>query len=507
MKILVYSSYDPESIKAAFGKPQYSYHFVLLGFLPALQRLGTVVRVRAIEEVDPIFDACQAEKQDCVFLCFAPPHLVPVTLRCPTIPVFAWEFTTFPCAEWSEDPRSDWRRVFRHCGRAITLSRHSAALVRQAMGPDFPVFSIPTGSYDAFAPLFHLKAGARKPREIRFHGFLYDTDAEGCFRSIAAWPLPPKQAAPPPVVPAAELPPEPPLTPRARLSLSISYGLAWYRHVLRDLMPGWMRSVISTAGGMGYRFYRYLLPLPAALAPPPAVVEAPPGPVEQDGSVQLSEIVYTAVFAPEDGRKNWHDLVTAFLWAFKDEKRATLLLKMPRTSWSIMHEDFVDVMGRFAPFACRVVLIYGYMEDAEYAALVEAADYYVNASSCEGLCIPLTEFLSAGVPAIAPDHTGMADYITPRLAFILRASLEHNVWPFDPREMFSTMRYRLDWDSLELAFRESFDVALNRGGAYAGMAQSAHEAMREFCSMERVQNLLGEALNTPALIAEYEAAE
>ena len=151
------------------------------------------------------------------------------------------------------------------------------------------------------------------------------------------------------------------------------------------------------------------------------------------------------------------------------------------------------------------MLIYGFLEDEEYAALVAATDFYVNASHCEGLCIPLMEFLSAGTPAIAPDHTAMADYVTPRLAYVLRSSLEHNVWPFDPRDIFTTMRYRIEWDSLEAAYRASFASADSK--RYQEMANAAHEAMRDYCSAERVQRLLAEALHVPAPELKREAAE
>lgn len=476
----MHAAFDGDTVRGGLGEPEYSYHFILSGFLPALRQLGTVTRLRdPARQADSIYDSCRAKGEDCVFLCFAPPHLVPITLRCPTIPVFTWSFTTLPCEPWSDDPRSDWRVVFRHCGRAITLSRHTAALVKQAMGPDFPVHAIPTASYDAFAPLFQLKAGARKPREIRFRGALFDSAAEERFRATPAW-TPPSP------------PPPPPLSPRMRLGLSLGYALSWYRDVVRDLLPAPVKAAMSRSGGLAFRAYRRLLPVPApAAAPPPPAVPA---------CVQLSDIVYTAVLAPQDGRKNWHELLTAFIWAFRDEKRATLVLKMPLSAWNILHADFLDVMTRFAPFSCRVVMIYGYLEAAEYAALAGAADLYVNASTGEGLCMPLLEFLSAGVPAIAPDHTAMADYITPALGFPLRASLEHNIWPFDPREMFSTMRYRLHWDSLEAAFRASFDIALSHGGAYARMAQAAHEAMREYCGAAPVRDLLAEALGIAAAV-------
>src|SRR5262249_34843234 len=34
-------------------------------------------------------------------------------------------------------------------------------------------------------------------------------------------------------------------------------------------------------------------------------------------TLRLEGVVYTSVLAPTDGRKNWRDMVTAFVWAFR----------------------------------------------------------------------------------------------------------------------------------------------------------------------------------------------
>ena len=86
------------------------------------------------------------------------------------------------------------------------------------------------------------------------------------------------------------------------------------------------------------------------------------------------------------------------------------------------------------------------------------------------LCMPLMEFMSAGVPAIAPDHTAMADYITTDNAFIVRGTREHNVWPHDPEQMFRTMRYRIEWDSIVEAFEDA--AAMLNGPAERRVAMS-----------------------------------
>ena len=518
MKILVHSSYNARSIAGGLGKAEYSYYFVMAGFLPALRQLGTVVEINDPErEADAIFDACQRKNEPCVLLCFAPPYQVPITLRCPTIPVIAWEFTTIPCEAWGDDPRNDWRVVFAHCGRVITLSRHTARLVQDAMGPKFPVFAIPTATYDAFANPAATSPPVLAGREIRFQGFLFDSAADGRFADALIGPsaggafVVPTPGSPilennPSVLPERADPNPTPSIPRRRgvrerVSLTVQYLRAWYRDVVRDVLPGPLTRLVSLGGRSLYRAYRLALPLPVpGTSPPP-----PPSPeqVWPEHTVTLNGVVYASVLSPQDGRKNWHDLLSGFLWTFRENPGATLILKLPLTGGLNAYPAMRALLARFAPFQCRVVLLAGFLEDAEYKPFVQAATYYVNTSYGEGLCLPLMEFLSAGKPAIAPDHTAMADYITPSNAFVLCASLEHNVWPHDPRDIFTTMRYRLNWQSLASAFEASYLSAITNDKRYTAMSAAAQTTMRNFCSADVVREALADALEhsdpSPAL--------
>jgi glycosyltransferase involved in cell wall biosynthesis len=493
MKIIVHSTIDAVSITESLGKAQYSYYFVLNGFMPALRRLGTVVTVRVPEdEVDAIFDDCQSRGEGCIFLCFAPPQLVPVSLRCPTVPVIAWEFSSIPCVAWGSDPRSDWRVVFRHCGRVITLSNHTADLVREVMGESFPVFAIPTASYERFATEVAPAAADLATREISLRGFVFDSATQPRFSAAPVWP----PVVVPDIVPAVIVPPPvvapPPAAPpqragaRRRLTLTAYYLLCWYRDVLRDLLPGPLMRVVSGAGRLLYRGYRRAVPLP----PPPPVIHAEPPPALPLVAVTVQDVVYLSVLAPQDGRKNWPDMVSGFVWAFRDNPRATLILKMPIIGGVEAYQHMVGDLGRFAPFRCRVIYLIGFLEESEYAALVQAATYYVNTSSGEGLCLPLIEALCAGKPAVAPDHTALADYVTPDLAFVLRCSLEHNVWPHDPRDLFTTMRYRLNWASLVAAYDASFLTATAADGRYRQMSGAAAQSMAAYCSVAAVAQKL-----------------
>lgn len=501
MKIIVHSTYSAQNISTNMGKAEYSYYFVLAGYLPALHRLGDVVAVNEPEaEVDAIFDVCQAAGEACVFLCFTPPHLVPITLRCPTIPVFAWEFSTIPCEMWGDDPRCDWRVVFAHCKRAITLSTHTAALVRAAMGEDFPVFAIPTASFEDFAGI-----GAPLPvcaeRRLNLHGYLFDSATDARFSGNPPWPPKPAPHFGPPLPEPASAPAPARASLRQRLSKTIYYLRCWYRDVLHDILPRPLARLLSLAGRSAYRSYRLAAPAPAVVASPPpkpVPLPEPEPPLLPACEVALRGVVYVSVFSPVDGRKNWQDMLMGFVWAFRDNPDATLFLKVPVRGGLEAYPALHSILTQFAPFRCRVICFAGYLDDAQYHALVEAATYYVNASHAEGLCLPLMEFLSAGRPAVAPDHTAMADYIDPSMAFVLKATLEHNVWPFDPRDLFTTMRYRLNWESLVAAFGQSYEVATTGTSQYAAMGDAGRQAMRAFCALDVVQAKLTEALTLPA---------
>jgi glycosyltransferase involved in cell wall biosynthesis len=335
------------------------------------------------------------------------------------------------------------------------------------------------------------------------------------------------------------LPPAPVLPPmpdpvrrrslRQRLSLTVHYGLLWYREVVRDVLPSPVARLGSFGGRLVYRAWRLALPLPV-VPPEPEVIPAPvpepepdpvpdpvpdpepepewlpepdPEPIPEppappappklpEVQVALRDVVYTSVLSHREGRKNWPDMVRAFLWTHKDNPRATLLLKLPASAATeglpVMHH----LIAGFAPLRCRILLCCGFLDDNSYAALIRATTYYVNTSHAEGLCLPMMEFLAAGKPAIAPSHTAMADYIGPDISFVLRASLEHNVWPHDPRDLFTTMRYRLNWPSINEAFAASFAVAMD--ARYAAMGAAAVIAMRAFCAEPVVRGHLAAAL-------------
>jgi glycosyltransferase involved in cell wall biosynthesis len=490
MNFILYSDIGESTIDKSLGLPEYSYYFVLKAFRAALAELGTVTLVRRPEtEVDPLFEECRQRGEECVFLSFSPPSKTAIDLKCPTVSVFAWEYSNIPNEQWDEDPRSDWRNVFARHGRAITLSGYTARAVKDAMGQEFPVLAVP-------APLWEQFAGARErlgnpalggSNEIRLRGTVIDSrmlglSADGLIANAAqpaaVEPLP-ATAPPPAPAPAKNL--------RYRLGATKRHLLGWYRDVLRDLLPLWLARTLASGGRMGYAVIRPApQPQPDLPATPPPVVAAP----EPETAVKLDGVVYTSVFSPTDGRKNWFDMVTAFCWTFREVEDVTLVLKMNERDLSSYRTTLMTLLSQLAPFKCRVVTLHAFLDDDAYEQLIGATTYYVNTSLCEGLCLPLMEFMSCGKPSIAPSHTAMADYIDEQVAFVVKSGLEQNVWPHDPRDLFRTLRYRLDWSSICSAYRDSYQVARQAPETYAQMRAHTLQRMQSYASVDAVKRQL-----------------
>jgi glycosyltransferase involved in cell wall biosynthesis len=212
----------------------------------------------------------------------------------------------------------------------------------------------------------------------------------------------------------------------------------------------------------------------------------------------LDGVVYSSIFNPYDGRKNWMELLGSFCSALREVEDATLVLKFTHKKGAMMMGRALAHLYKHTPFKCRIVLIHGFLAQQDYEGLITASTYSVNAAHGEGQCLPLMESMSAGKPAVAPCHSGMADYLAEDNAFLVRSSKEPTSWPHDPRAAYRTCRQRIEIASLVAAFRESYRVAKTEPERYASMAGAANRAMEEHCGQARTAARLTEFLRLAA---------
>lgn len=466
MKFLLYAQVTQDTVDRQLGMADYSYFFLLRAFSGVLAELGEVIRLRDVAEAELIHARCVARDEPCVLISFAPPHKTPLGLACPTVPLFAWEYPDIPerieevC--WKNDPRNDWRRVFARTGRAIALSEHTVDAVRRSMGESYPIVAIP-------APIRSIawnEAMGRLPDPAHTAPLTVDASVADSWRMG--------------------------LDPAGLICLEEEDGTDFdpTDAALLPARPAVVKEPDETGASV-----------PAGMAEPDAV-DADSGvspplvcgwdlPPARPIRIRPRGLVYTSVLTPGVGRKNWEDLITAFCWTFRDNEDVTLILKLAGTDLQRQHYQLLMLLTKLSPIRCRVIAINGYLSDDDYAALVGATTYYVNTSLCEGLCLPLVEFLGEGVPAIAPDNTAMADYISDDLAFVV-ASYPGvpTVWPHGDSEVNRTSFHQLDWASLSQAFRRSYEVAQHDPARYREMSRRACEAMQAYCGSEAVKSRL-----------------
>lgn len=495
MKILIYSETTAATIKTNLGLPEYSYYFVLKEFLPALRELGEVVIVeRPEQEVDAIYAQCLAAGEPCVFLAFAPPHKTPITFRCPTIPVFAWEFDSIPNECWLNDPQQDWGYMLRQVGQAITHSAFTVATVHELLGARYPVISVPAPVWDHFADIrrsaqwdptavrsFQLTKGVvLDSRTIDLADYLYADPDKVHEETYGRFGLGPRVNEVNDALTRPDL--------RGLFRITLRYLIEWYRLVLRDALPCFLQRTLASVLGRVRR--RVPATAPVALTEQVAALSSSQAeaPVEIDPlapanhRVELEGVVFTTVFNPYDGRKNWHDLLTAFCVALRDKPDATLIFKLTHREYHSAVTSMLKWMAQLPAFRCRVLLIQGYLEDEDYKALVHATSFVVNASYGEGQCLPLMEFLSCGKPAIAPRHSGMSDYIDEHLAFVVDSWLDSSAWPHDPRLACRTRRNHVSWESLAQAYTDAYQVFKDDPARYRTMSEQAISRMQKHCS-------------------------
>ncbi|MGQ9427454.1 glycosyltransferase [Gilvimarinus sp. F26214L] len=486
MNFVVCSRFNRDTIAGAIGEPEYSYYFVLKEFLPLLRSIGTVHVVDTPEDADVLCVRLGEEGKVNVFLQFTAPHNVARDVRCPVIPVFAWEFDTIPTDTWNGDGYNNWRLALAKSRGAITHSHGTVTAVKQVLGEDYPVVAIPAPVWDRCADTRRLVLGLTTEQRLQggvldFFGVVCDSRDVDFGTVLKATFGDPTQSQ---FGEQVEEEPENQTMPRRSLRFRLGTAkmllIQIYHECFADLVPGFIERALAVLVNGLRPLYRKVLPK----APIHAETASEPSDTDRKNMVELTGVVYTSLFNPYDGRKNWETMLTAFCWAFRDTEDATLLIKVSTNNVVFFTDQVVDYLRRLPPFKCRVVVIKAFLENEHYQRMLEASSYYVNTSYGEGQCLPLMEFLASGVPALAPVNSAMKDYMSKDVGFVIDSRPELASWQHDERRLLRTFHHRVDWQSTVDAFTHSYELMKNDPQRYRAMSLAAAERMRQHCSIE-----------------------
>jgi glycosyltransferase involved in cell wall biosynthesis len=447
-------------IEAQIGNEAYSYYFVYRAFESLLARWGELVEITADDQgVRNLVQACRTRDVPALHLSFLPLQFIPGVSLAPTVGFPFWEFPDIPNEDFPSEARQNWVAIARELGLILTASRFTQEAFQRA-GVRTPVHVVPVPVRKDY---FEVPAWSAEQRVVL---------------ECPNFPLP--------LPPGFSWdPPQPPLLARG------------YKRFVRPWIPA-----------AGERFLRRISgasrtgpdgsPETSAAASGPVLSSAPAcGAPSQH--LDFHGIVYASVLNTYDCRKNWKDLVKAYLVGLADEPDALLILKLvasPRTRWARLQEVFEHYSELGIRHRCRLALISEYLTDEQMVELARGSTYYVNNSRAEGACLPLQDFLAAGRPAIAPAHSALADYFDGSLGYVVASHPEPMFWPHDPRRKYLTTWYPTDWKSLANQFRRSFRTARREPRCYESQAACARERIQSFASAEQVWPRLAGALDS-----------
>jgi glycosyltransferase involved in cell wall biosynthesis len=436
------------------GRPGYSYDIVAELFAPLLGRWGEVVRVgRALPEVEAAARDARHRGLEPVHVSFLPFQDAPLAPSVANVVVPAWEFPDVPDHAFDGNPQNDWVATSARCTLVIVGGPYTADAFRRA-GIRTPTHVVPVPTPADYFAVPAWDGGI--PALV------------GCDAYV--FPHPDAARA------AADSTPAP-----GRRSLRASLHAR-----MREAYRRYGRPLVAPAVHDALRA--------AAHALAPRLMD-PFGRAHRRPYLELSGVVYTSIFNPGDGRKNWEDLLGGFLTALGDRDDATLVLKLITTNPVALERVAWYYRTLDRRHRCRVVFLTGYLSAEQMLALARASTYYVTTTRAEGNCLPVMNYLAAGRPVLSPCHTAISDYFGPDLGFVLQTHPEPAVWPHDGRLRYKTTWGRLVWPSLLEQLKRSYQVARHERAAYDALAERGRQKMRGWAHPEAVWARLRAALD------------
>ena len=535
-----------KGIRNTLGSAAYSYFFVLEALAPVLEKFGTWKLIDHPESSLPFVAArAEAEGYQPVHLALHPPQDVYLTPALPNIIFPFWEFPHIPDRDFGHDTRQNWVRVSKRADLIITACNFTRDAFVSA-GVDCPIgvvpvpirpehFQIPDWDpeHSWTHTCRHLSWGGPPPKP---------REPEPAPEPVEAGPEPDPLPEPEPASvvvesPKVEAPASKPRIGLKRRGYNAARGVfrkvhPWLGAKTKDRIARTRHYVLMSAGRdprtlealpggppglsrLGYavardgyrRYFKRWLSREALEKITETKAQAlkivghepviAPDPLLPSEPVTLGGLTFTSIFNLGDRRKNHHDLLSAYLLAFKDREDVTLVIKLATNPVREHHE--VNIFRHMyhslhIHHKCRLVLITDFLTDSQMADLMRVTTFYVNTSRAEGACLPLQQSLAAGRPSIAPDHTAMADFMDDQVGWVPRTSPEPTYWPHDPEQRTETYWNRMAWSDLRDHMLAAAEMIEDNPERYREMSEAGRARMAAYASREVVEEALRETL-------------
>ncbi len=443
------------------GTPGYSYDFVAQLFSRLLSDRGEVIAVP-----DPKFNLEEAAQQarnrglSPVHVSFLPFQDVHLCKTAPNVVVPAWEFPDIPDHDFDNNHRNNWIAMANQTDMVLVGGPFTVDSMRRG-GATSPINIVPVPTPD---PYFQIP--------------LWQPDQTRTVNCRAYWPKQENQEQKP----------------------DYETRKSCFKQARRSLVQS-LRNIYKTVlGPERYQNFSDAMKKRrnerrrkrAAKRSEPDVLQLN---YPSTSSLELSGVVYTSIFNPDDGRKNWHDLLNGFLYALGDRDDATLVVKLITRRREAADQVIRYYQEREIPHRCKVAFVVDYLSNSELVNLAQASTFYLQTTKAEGNCLPLMNYLSAARPGVSPNHSAMSDYFDSDLGWVIDSNPEPAAWPHDSRLRMRTTWGRIVWTSCRDAIRASYDVATKDAQQYQQIAERCRSRMQNWASYSAVTTRLNDALD------------
>jgi hypothetical protein len=440
------------------GAPGYSHDFVAKLFRPILERWGDVIEVRdANRHLQASVDEYLRQGRRPVHFSVLPFQDVCLVDGAPNIVMPAWEYPDVPNEGFDGNPQNDWPKTANRCDLCLVSGPFTAGALDRG-GVTTPTQIVPVPTADDYFSLPRRRLAESHTVDCRAYVFPQADTGEPAREGVDA-------------------------TPWTRKA-----GKAFERFV--------RRAVRAVFGETAYERLSAFTKSLKSRHQRQARQRSFDLPYASVDSLELTGVVYTSIFNPDDGRKNWLDLLTSYLCALADREDATLVVKLIARKEKSVRKVIEAYKSRGLEHRCKLVFICDFLSDEQMLQLCAATTFYLQATKAEGNCLPLMNYLAAGRPGISPDHSSMGDYFSGRSGFVVESHPEPAAWPHEQRLRLRTSWGRIVWTSLRDQIRASYRMATEDTAAYEALSATCRADMWVWASTTAVTRRLEAALAT-----------